>query len=172
FPRRARRAAATAHDVEAALRRRGRSVARAGGLRRRDGPRSSRRVHRDPAREPTRGSLRGLEAPRSPLKMPAAPLDRALAAFERAPLHRPTGVVLDVVGLVVEVGGLRGAVGETLDVLSETGERLAIEVVGFRSGRVLATPLGPLKGIRAGAVVTTSVRGSRIPVGDAVLGPV
>jgi flagellum-specific ATP synthase len=101
-----------------------------------------------------------------------APLDRALAACERAPLHHPTGVVLDVVGLVVEVGGLRGAVGETLEVLSDNGERLPIEVVGFRNGRVLATPLGPLKGIRAGAVVTTSARGSTIAVGSGLLGRV
>jgi FliI/YscN family ATPase len=99
-------------------------------------------------------------------------LDRVFAAAERASVHRPSGVVLDVVGLVVEVGGIRAAVGDTLDVLSDAGERLSIEVVGFRSGRVLATPLGPLKGVRAGATVTTSVRGSTIPVGDALLGRV
>jgi flagellum-specific ATP synthase len=99
-------------------------------------------------------------------------LERALSALDRAPVHRPSGVVLDVVGLVVEIGGLRAAVGDTLDVLSEAGERLAVEVVGFRSGRVLATPLGPLKGIRAGAVVTTSARGSEIPVGNQLLGRV
>jgi flagellum-specific ATP synthase len=80
--------------------------------------------------------------------------------------------VLDVVGLVVEVGGIRAAVGDTLDVLSDAGERLSIEAVGFRSGRVLATPLGPLKGIRAGAVVVASARGSTISVGDALLGRV
>src|SRR5262249_13818856 len=159
-------------DVEAQVRGRGRSVARARGLRRRDGSRARRRIHRRAPREPARGPLGGLETPGSGLKMAAAAIDRALAAFERAPLHRPTGVVLDVVGLVVEVGGPRGAVGEPLDVLSESGERLAIEVVGFRSGRVLATPLGPLKGIRAGAAVTTSVRGSTIAVGEGLLGRV
>jgi len=99
-------------------------------------------------------------------------LERAFATCERAPVHHPTGVVLDVVGLVVEIGGIRAAVGETLDVLSESGDRLAVEVVGFRSGRVLGTPLGPLKGIRAGAAVSTSLRGSEIPVGNQLLGRV
>lgn len=99
-------------------------------------------------------------------------LDHLIALCERAPVHRPVGVVLDIVGLVLEIGGIRAAVGDTLDVVSESGERLPIEVVGFRSGRVLTTPLGPLKGIRAGATVTTSRCGSTIPVGERMLGRV
>ena len=99
-------------------------------------------------------------------------LEHALSACEKAIVHLPTGVVLDVVGLVVEVGGIRAAVGDTLDVVSERGDKLAIEVVGFKSGRVLATPLGPLKGIRAGAPVSVSKRGSLLPVGAGLLGRV
>jgi flagellum-specific ATP synthase len=99
-------------------------------------------------------------------------LDLLLSRGERAPVHSPMGVVLDVIGLVVEVGGIRAAVGETLDVLSDAGDRLPIEVVGFRSGRVLGTPLGPLKGVRAGAAVTTSRKGSTINVGPGLLGRV
>jgi FliI/YscN family ATPase len=99
-------------------------------------------------------------------------LEKALAVADRASVHKPTGVVLDVVGLVVEVGGIRAAVGDTLDVVSDHGDLLPIEVVGFRSGRALATPLGPLKGVRAGATVTTSLKGATIPVGDTLLGRV
>ncbi|HEY3497351.1 MAG TPA: hypothetical protein VGK73_21795, partial [Polyangiaceae bacterium] len=71
-------------------------------------------------------------------------LDQLLERCERVPLHVPLGTVLDVVGLIVEIGGLRAAVGETLSVLSERAKSLDVEVVGFRGGRLLATPLGPL----------------------------
>jgi flagellum-specific ATP synthase len=78
-------------------------------------------------------------------------LARALSASQRVPVHRPSGVVMDVLGLVVEVGGLVAAVGETLEVISDAAERLEVQVIGFRAGRVLATPLGSLAGVRAGA---------------------
>ena len=86
-----------------------------------------------------------------------------------APLHRPSGVVLEIVGLMIEVGGLSAKVGDILQVIS--GEMtLEIEVTGFRSGRLLATPLGEVAGIHPGAMVVRSDRGSEVPVGDALLG--
>ena len=62
-------------------------------------------------------------------------------------MHAPEGVVSDVVGLIVEVGGLSAAVGDTLRVHDASGARLDVEVVGFRGGSLLTTPLGPLVGI-------------------------
>ena len=104
--------------------------------------------------------------------MEAFSLDRMIAACETAPVHRPQGVVLEVVGLVVEIGGLRAAVGESLQVHGEDGSTLDVEVVGFRSGRLLATPLGPVSGVRPGATVVRSGAGARVPVGGALLGRV
>ncbi|HEX6273523.1 MAG TPA: FliI/YscN family ATPase, partial [Polyangiaceae bacterium] len=91
---------------------------------------------------------------------------------EKAPLHVPFGTVLDVVGLIVEVGGLRAAVGETLCVHSSPNARLDVEVVGFRNGRLLATPLGALSGVRPGARVERTHRGPTVAVSDALLGRV
>ena len=99
-------------------------------------------------------------------------LDQLLERCERAPLHVPLGTVLDVVGLIVEIGGLRAAVGETLSVLSGPAQSLDVEVVGFRGGRLLATPLGPLNGVRPGARVARTHRGPTIPVSPALLGRV
>ncbi|MEO8181210.1 MAG: FliI/YscN family ATPase [Deltaproteobacteria bacterium] len=90
----------------------------------------------------------------------------------RARAHDPVGVVQDVVGMVVEVGGLRAAVGQTLEVQTEHGEQLELEVVGFRSDRLLASPLGSLSGLHSGALARLSDRGSTIGVGPELLGRV
>src|SRR5213075_2489357 len=97
-------------------------------------------------------------------------LDAYLKKAETAQVHRPTGVVLDVVGLVVEVGGLRAGVGDLLFILREGHRELPLEVVGFRAGRLLATPLGPVAGVRPGARVVRSERGPVIAVGPGLLG--
>jgi flagellum-specific ATP synthase len=99
-------------------------------------------------------------------------LERLLARSQTAPVHMPTGVVLEVVGMIVEIGGLRAAVGQTLLISSQTEKPLEVEVVGFRNGRLLTTPLGPLDGIRPGAPVSTTSRGATVPVGPHLLGRV
>lgn len=99
-------------------------------------------------------------------------LERLLERCQTAPLHTPTGVVLDVVGLIVEIGGLRAAVGDSLAIQSQSGAVLEVEVVGFRSGRLLTTPLGPLAGVRPGASVVRTHRGASIGAAAALLGRV
>lgn len=99
-------------------------------------------------------------------------LEQLVERCERVPLHVPLGTVLDVVGLIVEIGGVRAAVGETLSVLSGPNNQLDVEVVGFRGGRLLATPLGALSGVRPGARVARTHRGPVIGVSDALLGRV
>jgi flagellum-specific ATP synthase len=99
-------------------------------------------------------------------------LEQLLERCESAALHVPFGTVLDVVGLIVEIGGVKAAVGETLSVTSAPGQSLDVEVVGFRGGRLLATPLGPLAGVRPGARVARRNRGPTVPVSEAMLGRV
>jgi FliI/YscN family ATPase len=99
-------------------------------------------------------------------------LDRLIERCRTAPVHNPEGVVLDVVGLIVEIGGLRAAVGDTLAILDAFGKSLEVEVVGFRAGRLLTTPLGSLAGIRPGARVVTTQRGGSVPVAEQLLGRV
>ena len=98
-------------------------------------------------------------------------LGRYTRAVAAAPVHQPTGVVIEVVGLVVEVGGLRAGVGDMLQVLGGSPV-LELEVIGFRAGRLLATPLGPVAGVHPGSRVTHSPRGTNLPVSGAMLGRV
>ncbi|MEZ4224504.1 MAG: FliI/YscN family ATPase [Polyangiaceae bacterium] len=98
-------------------------------------------------------------------------LERLIERATTAAVHRPSGVVLEVVGLIVEVGGLRAAVGDALVVEAERGQ-LELEVVGFKAGRLLTTPLGSLSGIRPGARVRRTNRGATVPVATEMLGRV
>ena len=97
-------------------------------------------------------------------------LERVLLSIQGASPHRPEGVVVDVIGLVLEVQGLRAGVGDLLEVDRTRGAPLLLEIVGFRGGRLVTTPLGPVEGVKAGDRVKLSARGSRVFVGDALLG--
>jgi flagellum-specific ATP synthase len=99
-------------------------------------------------------------------------LDRLIERCRTAAVHTPEGVVSDVVGLIVEVGGLNAAVGDTLRVHDASGATLDVEVVGFRGGSLLTTPLGPLVGIRPGARAVRMMRGATVPVSFDLLGRV
>jgi flagellum-specific ATP synthase len=97
-------------------------------------------------------------------------LDRLIERCQTKPLHNPLGEVLQVVGLIVEVGGLRAAVGDMLAVQNGGDSELELEVVGFRSGRLLTTPLGTVSGVRPGARVRHTHRGASIGVCPDMLG--
>jgi FliI/YscN family ATPase len=99
-------------------------------------------------------------------------LDRLIERCRSAPVHSPEGVVLDVVGLIVEIGGLRAAVGDTLALNDGFGTSLEVEVVGFKGGRLLTTPLGSLSGVRPGMRVVQTNRGGAVAVAQALLGRV
>jgi flagellum-specific ATP synthase len=104
--------------------------------------------------------------------MSNARLSAMIKHCAKAQVHEPMGVVQDVVGMVVEVGGLRASVGQTLEVQTEHGQCLELEVIGFRSDRLLASPLGSLSGVHSGATARLSDRGATIGVGSGLLGRV
>jgi flagellum-specific ATP synthase len=71
------------------------------------------------------------------------------------PEIRRFGRVTGVMGMLLEVGGLpqRLAIGGHCHVAGHGGGRLTCEVVGFRGGRALLMPFGPLDGIGLGSKV-------------------
>ena len=60
-----------------------------------------------------------------------------------------------VVGLLVEVEGVEGqlAIGDHCEIIGRQKRRVVCEVIGFRSGRALLMPFGPLDGIGLGCRV-------------------
>lgn len=97
-------------------------------------------------------------------------LNSALEHVTSALAHRPRGTVLQVNGLIVEVGGIKAAIGDVLEVDGSRGLRL--EVVGFRRGHLLTTPLGATSGLRPGSRVTFLSHGGSVKVGAGLLGRV
>ena len=85
-------------------------------------------------------------------------LSRYIQRAQIAPVVVPEGRVRDVVGVLVGVEGISVPVGAQLEV--ELGARsLALEVLGFRDGRLLTTPLGDTAGVAPGMRVRSSVAG-------------
>lgn len=82
------------------------------------------------------------------------------------------GKVTRVVGLLVEADGPHAHVGDACAIRNSDGHSIPAEIVGFRDDRTLLMPLGPMVGVKAGAVVTTEALGWRVPVGPNLLGRV
>ncbi len=81
------------------------------------------------------------------------------------------GQIHEVVGHLVEVVGLNAATGDRLE-LALPDRKLALEVLGFRQGRLLAAPLGSTAGVQHGMRVIRKAGGAKVDVGNALLGRV
>src|SRR6201996_2039713 len=76
-----------------------------------------------------------------------------LKEIEAIPTLTRFGRVARIEGLVVEVTGAQGAVslGGQCTISIGINKKIPCEVIGFRDGRALVMPLGPLEGIALGA---------------------
>jgi len=104
-----------------------------------------------------------------------------MAVLDLAPYHerlrsvspiRVHGRVSQVVGLLVEAEGISGQLGELCRIERSDETPVLAEIVGFRDQRTLVMPFGDLRGVRAGARVTTDGAMFAAPVGEALLGRV
>jgi flagellum-specific ATP synthase len=90
---------------------------------------------------------------------------------ESAPRIAVEGEVREVLGMLIEVAGLNAAIGDRLEVRMPD-RTLALEVLGFKNGRLLASALGPISGVKRGSRVCAVPGGASVEVGDALLGRV
>ena len=88
--------------------------------------------------------------------------------------YRRFGRVSGVMGMLLEVGGLPRhlTVGGHCEVQGREGRHLTCEVVGFRGGKALLLPFGPLDGIGLGSKVETAQRPVAIYPSEGWLGRV
>ena len=84
------------------------------------------------------------------------------------------GRVVSIQGLMIEVAGPLHAmgVGSRLAVSSRTGGEILCEVVGFRDGRALCLPFGPLSGIGVGCKALVEAEEPHVYPSNAWLGRV
>lgn len=97
----------------------------------------------------------------------------AKEAVRHADLVRVHGRVVGAVGLLIESQGPPAKLGEIC--LIERGRHAAplpVEVVGFRNGRTLLTPLGELTGVAPGSEVIPTRQTASVGVSEALLGRV
>ena len=85
---------------------------------------------------------------------------------------RMRGRVSQVIGLSVECEGIAGRLGELCAIERAGDTPIDAEIVGFKGGRTLVMPLGDLRGVQAGARVSTHASLFMVPVGAGLLGRV
>jgi len=106
--------------------------------------------------------------------MPAEEFSLApiIARVERVQPLPLSGRVVRTVGLLVESLGPRARVGELCELASDSGQRLTLEVVGFREQYLLSVPLGSTLGLRPGDRLVSRGAVATVRVGDGLLGRV
>ncbi len=83
------------------------------------------------------------------------------------------GRVVDVVGLTVEATGPAMRIGDLCYVQDrQGGDKVPVEVVGFRGKRILLMPLGDMNGIAPDSLLIPTYKPQMVRVGDDLLGRV
>ena len=96
-----------------------------------------------------------------------------LARLPQVEVVPASGRVVRTVGLLIESTGPQVSVGSMCEVMLDGGaQRLAVQIVGFREGVVLAIPLGETVGVKPGDRVVARTDGLSVPVGRGMLGRV
>ena len=92
-----------------------------------------------------------------------------IAATRQIRFH---GKVTQVVGLVIEGYCPDTAVGSLCEIHTHGGDRIQAEVVGFRENKALLMPLGELRGVGLGSLISVRRQKSSLGVGRSLLGRV
>lgn len=79
------------------------------------------------------------------------------------------GKVTKAVGLIIESVGINASIGDICEIFTQHSS-IEAEVVGFKNGTVLLSPLGDIYGIRAGAKIAVKGKQAFIPLNDEILG--
>lgn len=81
------------------------------------------------------------------------------------------GHVSEIIGLVIHAHGPKASIGELVYIENDNGQ-IPAEVVGFRENKTLLMPLGNMKGIAPGSVITATGEALTVKVGPKVIGRV
>ncbi|MCS7023398.1 MAG: FliI/YscN family ATPase [Bryobacteraceae bacterium] len=105
------------------------------------------------------------------------PLDRLelrpyFEAVARAEPARWIGTVTALVGLLVESAGPAAALGDFCEILTSSGRRIRVQVIGFRNDRLLSMPLEETDGLQLGDRVVARGAEAKVAVGNGLLGRV
>ena len=99
-------------------------------------------------------------------------LKKYIPAMQTIRPMRFHGKVAQVVGLVIEGFCPDTAVGSLCEIHPQNGPSIPAEVVGFRDNKTLLMPLGELRGIGLGSLISVLRQKSSLGVGPSMLGRV
>ncbi len=99
-------------------------------------------------------------------------LSRYLDVLGHAKTMKFHGKVTQVVGLVIEGYCPDTSVGALCEIYPQCGEPIPAEVVGFRDNKTLLMPLGELRGVGLGSLISVKREKSSLTFGPALLGRV
>lgn len=99
-------------------------------------------------------------------------LKKYIPAMQSIRPMRFHGKVAQVVGLVIEGFCPDTAVGSLCEIHPQSGPSIPAEVVGFRDNKTLLMPLGELRGIGLGSLISVRRHKSSLGVGHSLLGRV
>jgi len=99
-------------------------------------------------------------------------LARYGSVIEESKPIRFQGKVTQVVGLVIEGFCPDAAVGTLCEIHPQSGAPIPAEVVGFRDNKTLLMPLGELRGVGLGSLISVRRQMASLGVGPALLGRV
>jgi flagellum-specific ATP synthase len=99
-------------------------------------------------------------------------LNRYVPVVEKINSIRFQGKVTQVVGLVIEGYCPDAAVGTLCEIYPQNGAPIPAEVVGFRDNKTLLMPLGELRGVGLGSLISVRRQMASLGVGPSLLGRV
>jgi len=96
-------------------------------------------------------------------------LSKAEEVLEEIKPIKIYGKVTKAVGLIVESVGIDASIGDICEIITDENN-VEAEVVGFKNGTILLSPLGEVYGIKAGAKIAVKGKQSYIPLNNEILG--
>lgn len=96
-------------------------------------------------------------------------LSKAEEVLEEISPIKIYGKVTKAVGLIVESVGIDASIGDICEIITDENS-VEAEVVGFKNGTILLSPLGEVYGIKAGATIAVKGKQSYIPLNNEILG--
>jgi len=91
---------------------------------------------------------------------------------DRVTTVRPEGRVSQVVGLIAQGDSLGLGIGSLCSILTDQGEEVNAEVVGFKKEKALLMPYGDIRGVRMGSRIIPVSASPMVGVSDQLLGRV
>ncbi|MCA1795158.1 MAG: FliI/YscN family ATPase [Desulfobacteraceae bacterium] len=94
------------------------------------------------------------------------------AGVDQVATVRPEGRVSQVVGLIAQGDSLGLGIGSLCSILTDQGEEIKAEVVGFKKQKALLMPYGDIRGVRMGSRIIPVSTSPMVGVSDQMLGRV